>query len=39
MNKMFKLIMINKIIELTKKNLLLSKSQIRAKREKKSKSR
>ena len=34
MNKMLKSIMINKITELTKKNLLLSKSQMRAKRKK-----
>ena len=34
MNKMLKSIMINKITELAKKNLLLSKSQMRAKRKK-----
>ena len=35
MSKMLKSIIINKITELAKKNLLLSKSQIKAKREKK----
>ena len=39
MNKMMKSIMMNKITELTKKNLLLSKLQINAKRKKNSKQR